>query len=199
MEVLEILPKKIYKFNYFPDNTIKKFIFNVIKEISNQEDYDMFPKNYIISQSDVPLNFKFFIEKSIKNVLSYERIRYESFYISLMWLNYHDKINNNMHLIHNHQNSIFSGVYYFENNDNGITFFDDEQCARYYDFQTIDDESYFPKKQYIQTLTNDLIIFRSDLSHAVTRFDLHKNQKRISLAFNINLIGIGSKNKLTFN
>jgi len=112
--------------------------------------------------------------KKFKDVLCIEN----DIYITTSWFNYTEK--NESHHLHNHPNSIFSGVLYLSG-DIKINFHRGHHpfCLHldYYDFNLGNSEQW-----QMDLKPGDLILFPSGLQHEVTNYN--NNDTRISLAFN---------------
>lgn len=128
-----------------------------------------------------------------KKVLRYN---YEEVYITQSWVNVNKY--NDFHSVHNHKNSLLSGVVYINaspkcgeivlyKNDREIfpdINFDPENCLTW-------STRYFTPKKY------QLILFPSNILHSVNK-NLDKNVDRISLSFNTSLNRFGSIENKTY-
>jgi len=115
-------------------------------------------------------------------------------YITQSWLNYTET--NQYHHKHQHPNSLVSGVFYINCNEefDKIKFFNDNYKTirlEVKDWNLYNSETWwFPVK------TNDLILFPSSLNHMVETKE--GDNTRISLAFNVFIKGtIGNNKNLT--
>jgi uncharacterized protein (TIGR02466 family) len=114
-------------------------------------------------------------------------------YITQSWLNFTEIYQ--YHHKHRHSNSLISGVFYINCNENfdKITFFSDKFSSIKFDIKEWNiwnsETWYFPIK------TGDIILFPSSLNHMVET--KKENNIRISLAFNVFVKGkIGNKEDL---
>jgi len=103
------------------------------------------------------------------------------------------------HHKHHHPNSIISGVYYVQTNDEDkIYFYNDRVENSNFSFTKPEYNIYNSESWWIPTTENSLILFPSDLKHSV------KNRQtdhldRISMSFNTFYTGpIGSEDNATF-
>lgn len=115
-------------------------------------------------------------------------------YITQSWINYTEE--NQFHHRHYHQNSIISGVYYInadEQNDK-ITFF--KTGTDFFKFRIKEFNAFNAEAWFFPVKNNEIILFPSNTIHMV---DVKKgNNLRISLAFNVFIKGkLGLKEKLT--
>tara|TARA_B000000532_G_C18797421_1_gene375429 strand:- start:179 stop:787 length:609 start_codon:yes stop_codon:yes gene_type:complete len=201
MKSIDVLPIKIQQAHFNQNEILKFFIEDKINNwpLNRITDDIDFPKSLEFDIVDLPDEFYAFIEDSIEEFLFFQNIRYSKYFISLIWINIHSK-KQNKHVFHVHKNSIFSGVYYYETLKNdSLTFFDlDYEFSKYYDFITNDNKDFGQRKTNVSVKEGDVLFFRSDIMHGVERFQLNKNERRISISFNINLEGIGSHKRKTF-
>lgn len=125
-------------------------------------------------------------------------LRFEEMIDCLSWVSI--KSPNEAHQVHAHPNSVISGVYYFDDNNTPINFYDvkgsPDSCFELrVPKKTV--ESVFAESvvQYLPRKGN-IVLFPSYLRHSVDRNTT--NEKRYSLAFNIiPRFGLGSSNELT--
>jgi len=115
------------------------------------------------------------------------------FYITQSWLNYTET--NQYHHKHNHSNSIISGVFYFnaEENSDKIIFHKNqyEQLL----IPTREFNIYNTSSRWYPVKTGDLVLFPSSLQHEV---DYTTSGTRISLAFNVFIRGtLGDPERMT--
>lgn len=83
-------------------------------------------------------------------------------------------------------------------NKDKLTFKDsDHEYRKYHDIFRADGSPYRIMNQDVPVSAGDLLIFRSDYEHGLEEFTVSEGETRISLSFNIELKGIGSKNRLT--
>ena len=199
MKSFPVLPTDIYQGYYEKNSELDDFVRNMKKESSNLPDMINIPKNLSFDIDRLPKSFFEFLNDSIEEVLLLEKILYDSYHISNIWINIHDK-KINSHRYHVHQNSIFSGVYYYETVEKDtITFLDaDENFNQYYDLLMTNHKTY-KEKIYDKSISNgDILIFRSDVKHGVRPFTSQPNKHRTSISFNIDLKGIGNKDRKTY-
>jgi uncharacterized protein (TIGR02466 family) len=115
-------------------------------------------------------------------------------YITQSWLNYTET--NQYHHKHQHQNSLVSGVFYINCNEehDKIKFFNDKYSSiklEIKDWNIWNSESW-----WFSVKTGDVILFPSSLTHMVETKE--GDNTRISLAFNVFIKGtIGNNKQLT--
>lgn len=134
-------------------------------------------------------------------LLSFGKTHKQDVKITQSWLNVNQK--GEEHHLHNHPNSVVSGVLYYHcNNQDAIEFWNpysqgkavnlnpDKASTNYMTFQG----SMYP----FSVETFDLILFPSWLEHKVKTNNYDK--ERVSLSFNSSIIGkVGSELSLTYN
>lgn len=104
--------------------------------------------------------------------------------ITQSWLNYNEK--GKAHHLHHHMNSILSGVFYFSDENQGITFHTPNQ-PRWY-FSPTERNIYNGETYTLEVRAGDCIIFPSHLQHMVEPNT--QEHTRVSLAFNVLPTGI---------
>jgi uncharacterized protein (TIGR02466 family) len=116
-------------------------------------------------------------------------------YITQSWLNYTET--NQYHHRHGHSNSIISGVFYINCNEefDKIKFFKDDDYKSIF-IEKKNWNSYNSDTWWFSVKTGDIILFPSSLTHSVET--KQGNNTRISLAFNVFIKGtIGDNVQLT--
>jgi len=117
-----------------------------------------------------------------------------SLYITQSWLNYTDE--HQFHHEHAHPNSLISGVFYFDADEDldRIKFFDSRHT--WFEFESDSWSSFNSKTWWFPVKTGKIVLFPSDLRHSV-EFKEGKNT-RTSLAFNTFVKGtLGREKRLT--
>ena len=104
-------------------------------------------------------------------------------------------------VVHNHRNSFYSGIYYFDDYSNeesaGISFIDFNIKPNLFMIQTSDFNILNTDSWTIKPQKNTLLFFPSYLYH---RIDLHKSDiDRYSIAFNIMPTGVVGHQDSTYN
>jgi uncharacterized protein (TIGR02466 family) len=115
-------------------------------------------------------------------------------YITQSWLNYTET--NQYHHKHAHPNSLISGVFYINSNEENdkIKFFNDSYKA--IKLETKDWNIWNSESWWFSVKTGDVILFPSSLTHMVET--KQGDNTRISLAFNVFIKGtIGNNKNLT--
>jgi len=116
-------------------------------------------------------------------------------YITQSWLNY--TIENQYHHKHEHPNSLVSGVFYINCDENfdKIVFFK-KDVYQHIKLKTKDWNLWNSESWFFELKTGDIILFPSSLTHMVET--KKGNNTRISLAFNVFIKGtIGDNKDLT--
>jgi uncharacterized protein (TIGR02466 family) len=172
-------------------NFIKK---NKIKLFKNKGNFTS-EDNYILKQAifkklkkELEIKVKDYFDKII---CSSNNIKP---YITQSWLNYTE--NNEYHHVHEHPNSLLSGVFYInaDKNNDKIKFFN--QTYRQIDFEKKEFNLYNSNTWWFAVETGQVILFPSYLTHSVEI--KQGTNTRISLAFNVFISGkIGDNRKLT--
>ena len=171
----------------FIDNTKKKNFKNE-GNITSDDNYILNNTEFKNLKEELDLRIKDYFDKVISPANNITP------YITQSWLNYTET--NQFHHKHAHPNSLVSGVFYINCNEDfdNIKFFNEK-------YQTIKLETknfnlwnsaswWFPVK------TGDIILFQSSLNHMVETKE--GNNTRISLAFNVFIKGtIGDNKNLT--
>ena len=151
--------KKIWKGNNLCKTSENKFILNK-KELQ-------FLKEKIFES----------FNKYVKGVLKYD---YNDFKMTTSWIT-KTKFNENS-LIHNHNNSMFSGVLYLKTlPKKAKIIFHNHSNSSHWDLRTSENNIYNSNKQTFDMSENLIIFFPSEVYHEIK---LSEQDERISLAFN---------------
>ena len=148
MKSFFILPTNVYEGKYDNNSVLDDFVKVLINKISsNDVEPNDYPKSLEFQPNQLPKIFYNFLNESIEEVLFLEKIKYNEFEISHMWINVHVK-KWNSHRFHVHKNSFFSGVYYYDTMKNdSLTFLDrNEKFDSYFHLETRDNKQYGQKK-----------------------------------------------------
>jgi uncharacterized protein (TIGR02466 family) len=189
-----IFPTPIYisKLNRELTNKELSFIDKTKLDVYKNEGNTTSNDNYILNQkafkelkTDLHLKIKDYFEKVISSTDA------TTPYITQSWLNYTET--NQYHHKHEHPNSLVSGVFYINCNEehDKIKFFSNKYSnikPEVKDWNIWNSESWwFPVK------TGDVILFPSSLTHMVET--KQGDNTRISLAFNVFIKGTVGNNK----
>lgn len=140
-------------------------------------------KNQYVLEHEALKDLKEFCLKEINNYFCnfYNPINKIEFYVTQSWLSITD--HDEYHHVHDHPNSILSGVFYIEVDEelDNITFFNQKNDFSLF-FPCSEWKNFFAKNWKFKIKKNNLIIFPSTLKHGVDK--TISNKKRISLAFN---------------
>tara|TARA_R100001460_G_scaffold32220_3_gene63282 strand:+ start:553 stop:1131 length:579 start_codon:yes stop_codon:yes gene_type:complete len=166
-------------------NSIKKVVKEEIKQkpsrhISNVggDQFDLSPELFLDLKNNILENGYLYLEH-----LGYCQKEVE---LNSLWLNINGYKDYN--LVHNHGNSLLSGVFYIQvpSKSGKITFVNSSQRLELYDKYI--ESGYTPynsSKWGFKPKENELFLFPAWLDHYVEP-NLNKSKKRISLAFNLN-------------
>ena len=150
-----------------------------------------------ILDSEQLLDLRKFIDDTISVYASKVMgITNAEFYITQSWANRNPT--GREHHIHNHPNSIISGVFYVKSKaeTGAIRFHKANEVNRTIHFSDIDFNNYNSPYADVYVENNDLILFPSTLSHSVNVNE--DSEDRISIAFNTFVRGgLGSIDSLT--
>ena len=161
------------------------FIENLTIE-KNRGNYLSVDKN-VLDRNEL-LNLKSYI---LENIYKYLEItnplpsdKTTDIYITQSWISVL-KNQNDFHFTHVHKNSVISGVLYIKANSNfdAINFLDKTSQWRTIQYEPKKWTIYNSPDRVFPISTGDLILFPSDMPHAVT--PKRDNNKRISLSFNV--------------
>ena len=137
------------------------------------------------------------IYKNIKKKII-SPIHDNTLYITESWINYTNK--NQSHHKHSHDNSLVSGVFYFNTVENDAITFYKRKSGLTLSFDVKTSNNFNSMSYRLPVTDNMLILFPSELEHEV---DINIQDKtRISLSFNIFVKGVVSNvgtTKLTIN
>jgi len=166
---------------------------NFIKDLKRYQkiDYNSCTENQYILEHDKLKNLKNWIQKNLEiyfyNFLKVNDIK---IYITQSWSNLTKK--GEKHPIHNHPNSVISGVMHFDDDDSNINFYTDDY-PYLFNFNCKDRDIYNSQKYSWPTKKYNLFLFPSKLNHDI---DIQRKETdRISLSFNTWVSGtIGNKN-----
>jgi uncharacterized protein (TIGR02466 family) len=192
-----IFPKPIYISKLDRDITVKEssFIDKSKLDVYNNEGNKTSNDNYILNnkafknlKQELDLKIQDYFDKVIcpSNTITP--------YITQSWLNYTET--NQYHHKHQHPNSLVSGVFYINCNEehDKIKFFNDKYSTikpEVKDWNIWNSETW-----WFSVKTGDIIMFPSSLTHMVET--KQGDNTRISLAFNVFIKGtIGNNKKLT--
>jgi len=194
-EILSIFPIPIYKSNLNRNlnkkemsfiNTAKKDCYKNEGNLTSNNNYVLNNAIFNTLKKEIELRIKDYFNKIIQ---TNENVK---FYITQSWLNYTEK--NQYHHIHDHSNSLISGVFYVNSDDkfDKIVFYK----------KIVDTIIRLTPKTWNQwnsdschvvVKTGDILLFPSSTPHMV---ETKKGDNlRISLAFNIFIKGKIGKNK----
>lgn len=116
------------------------------------------------------------------------------YYISLSWANINPP--GSYHHIHNHSNSLFSGVYYIKSCDSTIKFHG-PQTNQMLTFTPTDYNIWNSSVWRLPVNDNSIVIFPSTTQHSVD--DNTSDESRVSIAFNVFVRGeFGAKNEANY-
>ena len=165
--------------------SIKQIIKKEIKQKESECLSNMGGEQFHLSP-DLFLDLKNNIIENSYSYLGHLGYSQKELYLNAVWVNINGYKDYN--LIHNHGNSLLSGVFYVEvpEHSGKITFINPSQRIDLYDNHI--EPGYTPynsAKWGFIPKENELFLFPSWLNHYVEP-NLNKKQKRISIAFNLN-------------
>jgi len=175
------LPVMIPEETFNMNNETKEYIKNLEKEPNTPDDNSNYisTNKYVLNEPELETLSEWlmkFINIYYKDIMKFKD---SELYFTQSWVNY-TKITQKHH-VHNHPNSIVSGVFYLDDDDAKINFYrsDEQFCLSL----NISEFNVFNSAKYAyNTKKNGVIIFPSKIRHDV---DIQKSDKtRISLAFN---------------
>jgi uncharacterized protein (TIGR02466 family) len=172
------------------------FVKNTFNKCRKNEGNLLSLDNFILNNKELK-NIKKFIESQCKYYL--ENIICPNndieLYITISWLNY--TLKNGFHHAHTHQNSVISGVFYFDVDEktDSILFLKNEYNQ--IDTSPKNFNSWNSKTWWLPIKNGQLLMFPSNLNHAVQT--KKTDGTRISLSFNTFLKGeLGSMAKTNY-
>jgi len=178
----------------------KQFILNTKEDVYSNIGGNFTSTNNCILESDSLKSLKDYILNCINEyAYDYMKINKDTeFYITQSWINFNGK--GQAHHTHKHSNSIISGVFYVEGDeDSPITFHRDDAKPYFggnYEY-VIEEYNVLNSRTWtMPNKKNHLVLFPSTLTHSVK----HNNSdiERVSLSFNTFMKGtVGEKKRLT--
>jgi uncharacterized protein (TIGR02466 family) len=196
--ILSIFPTPVYKTTLEKNLSKKELLFvdknklNTHKNegnITSNNSYILNEKEFKSLKKDITIKVQDYFDKIIcpaGNITPY---------ITQSWLNYTEE--NQFHHRHTHPNSLVSGVFYINSNDefDKIKFFKDNLHSTI-KFETKTWNLWNSETWWFPVKTGDLILFPSSLTHMVETKE--GDNTRVSLAFNVFVKGkLGDDYKLT--
>ena len=171
-------------------NEEKQFVKNTAMSVRENINNSISISNNVLENPYLK-NIKNFVDKSLnlykENILSPKNDI--ELYITESWINYTNK--NQSHHRHQHDNSIISGVFYFNTLENDNISFYKNKSGLSLSFDVKNSNNFNSLSYKLPVKTGTLILFPSDLQHEV---DVNIEEKtRISLSFNTFARGIISE------
>jgi uncharacterized protein (TIGR02466 family) len=185
-------------YNLLPQE--KEFILNSKENVFSNLGGNFTSTNNQILENDCLKKLKSYFEQCI-NEYAYDGMKINKeteFYITQSWINFNSK--GQSHHTHQHSNSIISGVFYVEGNDDCPINFHRDAARPYfggnYEYK-LDEYNYFNSKMWmVPNKKHHLILFPSTTLHSVE--NNNSDIERISLSFNTFMKGtVGNKNGLS--
>lgn len=177
----------------------KQFVKNSALHVRNNINNSITTSNNVLD-SDELKDIKEYIEANIQEYKEkiISPIHDNTLYITESWINYTNK--NQSHHKHSHDNSLVSGVFYFNTVENDAITFYKRKSGLTLSFDVKTSNNFNSMSYRLPVTDNMLILFPSELEHEV---DINIQDKtRISLSFNIFVKGVVSNvgtTKLTIN
>lgn len=199
IESLFPTPLLITKLNRNITDNEKQFIKDSALSVRNNINNSITTSNNVLDNNELK-DIKEYIETHIQEYK--QKIispKYDNtLYITESWINYTNK--NQSHHKHSHDNSLVSGVFYFNTIENDAITFYKKKSGLSLSFDTETDNVFNSLSYKLPVSNNMLILFPSELEHEV---DINIQDKtRISLSFNVFVKGVVSNvgtTKLTIN
>jgi uncharacterized protein (TIGR02466 family) len=166
----------------------KKYFYKNVSNITSKNTYILNEKPFINIKKELELKVQDYFDKVISPANNITP------YITQSWLNYTEK--NQYHHIHNHSNSLISGVFYINCDEkfDRIKFFKDKYSMIKSDIKQYN--IWNSEAWLFSVKTGDIILFPSSLNHMVETKE--GDNTRISLAFNVFIKGkVGNSEDLT--
>jgi len=194
-----IFPTPIYMSNI--DRTLTKSELKFVdksKKDCVQNDGNITSKNNYILNEKPFINIKKELDKRVKDYFDKVLSTTDAItpYITQSWLNYTET--NQFHHKHSHFNSLVSGVFYIncEEETDKIKFFKDKEHQSTFKPEIKEWNLWNSGSWWIPVKTGDIIMFPSSLTHMVENKE--GTSTRVSLAFNVFIKGtIGDSKMLT--
>lgn len=196
LNILSLFPTPVGLFELGRDLTQKELnFFEGLKTRNNAANLVSLERNVL--QKPQMKKIREFIENSMNlyfNNMYKPKFELE-LYITQSWVNYTK--NGESHHRHTHPNSIISGVFYCQSNDETDKIHFHKNIIREIKIVPSEFHVYNSDVWWIPAKTGTLLIFPSTLSHSVDPIQSQKT--RISLSFNTFVKGkIGAEDELTF-
>ena len=187
MQVMGLFPTPIAVSTYGGD--VDYDFINSLQKESNDSNSISTDRSVLNDSRMTELNS--FILEQIKQFVDivYKPVNELEIYITQSWVNYTK--NGESHHLHNHPNSLISGVFYVNANDT-IEFVNVNGGI---DIQAREIDVLNARSWAVPTSANKLVIFPSSLWHKVPKST--SNETRISIAFNVFVKGDISKDSLS--
>jgi len=194
MQILSLFPTAVGMFDLGRDLTDKEkeYLLNHehLPNMGNTTSKDRF-----VLRNKALKNLRKFIDDSVSQYFS-ETIapsKDTSLYVTQSWINYTQK--GQWHHAHEHPNSIISGVFYIQSDDQDKIYFEKNRYEQI-SFPTEKFNVYNSKTWWLEATQGRLILFPSCLRHSVNVVET--DHTRVSLSFNTFAKGlIGSEENLT--
>jgi uncharacterized protein (TIGR02466 family) len=188
-------PLEIVKFERDLSSEEKDFICNQNKFERNSK-FTFQSENTKLLDSVILSDLRTFCENSINKFFQeiYKPSTNVSLKITQSWANYAK--NGQEHIIHLHQNSIISGVFYVNTNQNDKIIFCRNTSMRHFKIETEEYNSWNSDELWFSSEEGNLLLFPSLLAHRVP--EAIGEKERISISFNTFFSGeIGHERALT--
>ena len=186
-----LFPIPVVKFNYtksFSDelSLVKSLIYSEASDRDNQISIE----KYVLEYPELS-EIKAFISGAIKEYAVNIYASLNDLKITQSWTN--KNVPGRGHHLHNHPNSILSGVFYFQSDNSSIKFHSSIQKTFQLKISALND--FNCGYSQLPVSSGELLIFPSDLLHSVPANE--SSSERISLAFNTFVDGnLGDSNLL---
>ena len=95
MKIIDVLPIQIFQSHYEKNEILNSFVDRKMDAWIGKESAIFYPKSTDFEFEELPKVFSDFIRDSIEEFLFFQKIQYYEFKISLIWINIHNKRDNN--------------------------------------------------------------------------------------------------------
>lgn len=194
MQIVSLFPTAVGAFSLGRDLTKDEKDYLLTQEDSPNMGNTTSKERFILRHESMK-NLRKFIEESVNQYFSeiVAPVKEASLYITQSWVNYSKK--GQWHHSHEHPNSILSGVFYVQSDENDKIFFEKNHYEQI-SFPTEKFNLYNSKTWWLEATQGRLVIFPSSLRHSVNMIET--DHTRVSLSFNTFAKGmIGSSENLT--
>ncbi len=194
--ILPILYSPLGIYNY--PLTLNETAFNYINSLEKNVNLNnKSSKQSRVLENESLSNLKSFINFCIKDFLikTYNPAHELEIYLTDSWINYNEK--GDSHHLHNHPNSLISGVFYINTTDEDNIIFFRTETTNPFNIQAKGPTLFNGDSYKVPVLKNSLILFPSLIYHYTSKH--LSDSTRISLSFNTFVSGVINDSKTLQN